>query len=252
MTYFESLDFVYRLIFARFDLTTWIWAIVTFCASLFILHLAWGRAWNKQWTFFKLPSVAIMSIVIAALCGAVMLTWLAANRSVAWLELQRTELTRQFTDSGTLNRRIFRAARERMGGGDASAAENALVLRNERDALTLAMAAATDITCPLTPSGPLGPGAPCRVRDPASVADEVVRGITVPSYPIVVSPQNPWIKAAVTLQLQEALEYATTRLRAGMTELEQALIVLMIILLSVQILSVPIAAVSDIRVHPSA
>lgn len=44
MTYFESLDFVYRLVFARFDLPVWIWSILAFVLSLVLVHFLWGLA----------------------------------------------------------------------------------------------------------------------------------------------------------------------------------------------------------------
>ena len=250
MTYFESLDFVYKLILTRFDLAAWIWAIIAFFIALLALHWGWGLIWNKKWTFFKRPAYATTSIVIALLCLVLVLFWFAADRSMTWLELQRAEFTRQFTESGKRNRDILVKARERIGI-EGNYADNTLTLRNERDTTALALTAASEVRCPLTASGPLGPGAPCRVRDPATVATEVVHSIPVASYPVTVSPQNPWTEAAVTAQLQEALSYALTRIRTGMDELKSPLPLLIILLISAQVLLVLGAAVSDIRVHPS-
>ncbi|HYN78363.1 MAG TPA: hypothetical protein VES73_11285 [Lamprocystis sp. (in: g-proteobacteria)] len=125
-----------------------------------------------------------------------------------------------------------------------------MALNSQRDLQVVAEVAAASVGCPLTPSGPLGAGAPCSVRDPVSVAQQVVRAIPAASYPLTVSPDNPWIKAAVTTQVQEALSYATPRLQAGMTELRTLMAVLFWSALIFQVLLVPIAAVSDIRVHP--
>lgn len=170
------------------------------------------------------PATAVISFVIASALGIATLFWFAADRSVSWIDLQRTELTRQFTESGTRNRRIFREAQERIAGS-VNATQNTIELRNERDTLTLALAAATDVSCPLASHGPLGLGAPCRMRDPSTVAEEVVRTIPIMSYPITVSPQNRWSEAAVSAQLDEALSFATNKLRPGMTELKDALFV---------------------------
>ncbi|WP_200388047.1 hypothetical protein [Thiocapsa imhoffii] len=223
--------------------------MVALVGSLVLVQWLWGRAWNRQWSFGKSPLVAVLSSICAVMIGLSTLFWFAADRSNTWLEMQRTELVRQFTESGTRNRRIFRTALERIGEST-SVAENALELRNERDTLTLAFAAASDVSCPLASKGPLGPGAPCRVRDATTVAEEVVRNIPVLTYPITVSPQNRWVEAAVTAQLDEALSFASTRLRAGTAELRQALGILMIVLITGQLLMVWVAAISDIRVHP--
>lgn len=249
MTYFESLSFVNGLVFSRLDLPVWTGAVVALIFSLMLVHLAWGIAWNRQWGFWKSPLVALFSIIFAFVIGFATLFWLAADRSNTWLDMQRTELVRQSTESGTRNRRIFRSAQERIGGST-SMTENALELRNERDTLTLAFAAASDVSCPLASKGPLGPGAPCRVRDATTVAEDVVRSIPVLTYPITVSPQNRWVEAAVTAQLDEALSYASTRLRAGTVELKQALGIFIAVLMAVQLLMVWVAALSDIRVHP--
>jgi hypothetical protein len=249
MTYFESLSFVYGLVFSRLDIPVWFWAVVALAGSLVLVQWVWGLAWNRQWGFWKSPVVAVFSIILAFMIGFATLFWFAADRSNTWLEMQRTELVRQSTESGTRNRRIFRSAQERIGG-NTSGTENALELRNERDTLTLAFAAASDVSCPLASKGPLGPGAPCRVRDATTVAEEVVRNIPVLTYPITVSPQNRWVEAAVTAQLDEALSYASTRLRAGTAELKHALGIFIVVLIVGQLLMVWFAAISDIRVHP--
>jgi hypothetical protein len=250
MTYFDSLDFAYRIVFTRFDFVTWLWAIAAFVASLVLLHLAWGRLWNSQWAMFRRPGVAVASILIGLFVGVSVLTLLAANRGVEWLDQQRTELVRQRTDCGSCNRRILVEARKRSGQVSVPD-DNAMVLHNEQDLSILAEVAAEDVHCPLTPSGPLGPGAPCHVRDPVSVAQAVVGKRPTVSFPVTVSPENPWIKAAVTAQLEEALSYATPKLRAGMTELKDGVLVLLWLALGIQFVMVPSFAVADIRIHPT-
>jgi len=249
MTYFESLNFVYQLVFERFDLPVWVWSILAAILSVVLLHWLWGLAWNAQWGMFRRPGVAAFSIVMAIVVLISALTWLAAGRAGDWLDQQRTELARQITDSGALNRRIFRDAREQLSktkGTD----ENAMTLNGPGDLEILAQAAAQHVRCPLTQTGPLGRGAPCRVREPVAVAQEVVRAIPAATFPLRVTPDNPWTKAAITAQIQEALSYAEPRLQAGMTELRNLTAVLFWIALGLLVLIVPIAAVSDIRVHP--
>ena len=249
MTYFDSLSFIYKLLLERFDFPPFVYATFVFLSSLFLGHLLWGFLWNRQWHFSLSVFAMIASIVIGSVLFITGLFWSAADRSVAWLELQREELSRQFTESGTRNRRIFRQFQVRMMGHENSG-NNTLVLRNEGDTLTLATVAASDVICPLTSKGPLGSGAPCRVRDAATVADEVVSKIPVNTYPITVSPQNIWVEAAVSAQLNEALNYAGSRLRKGMAELKQALLAIGILLLIMQLLIVAHRAVSDIRINP--
>lgn len=248
MTYFDSLQFVYRLVFERFDLIVWGWATVAFVLSLVGIHWLWGRAWNAQWGLLSRPGTALASLVLALLVGGAVLTWLAAERSGQWLELQRAELTRQVADSGSRNRRILVDARGGIGHGPD---ENTLTLRSNQDLMVLAQTAAADVRCPLTPSGPLGPGAPCRVRDPRAVAQDVVRTVAGADFPLDVSPDNPWIRAAVTARVEEALSFATPRLRAGMDELRTLVAVVLCLALGIQALMVPLAAVGDIRVNPS-
>lgn len=250
MTYFESLDFVYRLIFARFDVLVWVWSIVAFAFSLVCIHLLWGMAWNRQWSFFKRPNVATVNILLGLIIMLSALIWLAAGRSGEWLELQRTELTRQYTDSGLRNRRILVEAQKQLGH-ESMVGENALRIRNNADLQALAEVAARSVRCPLTQSGPLGPGSPCRVRDPVSVAQEVIRTTSAASFPMTLAPDNPWVSAAVATQVQEALSYATPLLRSGMSELKSLVFAIFWLALVVQIILVPISAVGDIRVHPT-
>jgi hypothetical protein len=198
---------------------------------------------------FRSPGVAVFSLVMAFVVFVSALTWLAAGRAGDWFDQQRSELTRQFTESGSRNRNIFLAAQEQLGkiGGPE---ENAMVLNGSRDLEILAQVAAQAIRCPLTQHGPLGRGAPCRVREPASVAQEVVRTIQAPSFPLTVTPDNPWTRAAITAQVQEALSYANPRLQAGMAEVRTLMAALFWIALGLQALVVLISAVADIRVHP--
>lgn len=249
MTYFESLDFVYRLVFERFDLLVWGVAILTFLLSIIFIHWLWGLGWNSHWSLFKRPSFSIFSFILAFIIGFSALIWLAADRSHEWLQQQRTELTRQFTDSGRRNRSVFTAACERIGQG-CDPSSNSMILKNQLDLQILTEIAAASVECPLTPSGPLGSGSPCRVRDTASVAQDVIRLIRPAAFPLTVSPDNQWTKSAVNIQIQEALSYATPKLRKGMDELQTLMAWLFLSALAIQLLIVQVAAVSDIRIHP--
>ncbi|WP_295441776.1 hypothetical protein [uncultured Thiodictyon sp.] len=250
MTYFDSLDFVYQLVLSRFDLTVWIWAIIAFCASLFALNLGWGLLWNSQWTLFKHPGTVIATLIIALFVFASTLSWLGADRSARWLDDQRAELTSQFTRDGARNLRILRAARDRIGSQEGTA-NNTLTLRSERDAMALASVAAADVRRPLTPSGPLGPGAPFQVRDPAEVAAEVIHSLPAVSYPITVKPQNEWTETALAAQVQAAVSYVTKQLVPGIDELKYALAWAIGLLALSQLVIVRFAAISDIRIQPS-
>jgi hypothetical protein len=250
MTYYDSLSFVYQLVLERFDFPPFVYATILFLSSLFLGHLLWGFLWNRQWRFALSIFAMIASIMIASLLFITGLFWSAADRSMTWVDLQRKELSRQYTESGTRNRRIFQKVQVHITG-DENFVGNTLILRNESDTLTLATIAASDVTCPLTNHGPLGPGAPCRVRDAATVAEEVVRNIPVNSYPITVLPKNRWVEAAVSAQLNESLNYAGPRLHTGMAELKQALVITGILFLFIQLLVVAHSAVSDIRINPS-
>lgn len=250
MTYYESLDFIYRLIFARFDLVVWLWSIIAFGLTMIIVHWLWGKAWNKQWAFFKRPVSAITSIILGLTVMLSVLTWLAAERSSEWLELQRIELTRQYTDSGLRNRRILTEAQNQLGN-ESMVGENALRIRNTAELQLLTEVAAGSVRCPLTQSGPLGPGAPCRMRDPVSVAQEVMQSTPAAIYPMTLSPDNLWISGAVATQVQEALSYATPKLRTGMRELQDFVYSIFWIAIIAQIILVAISAISDIRIHPT-
>jgi hypothetical protein len=251
VTYFESLSFVYRLVFARFDPPVWVWSIMALLLTLLLLHWGWGRLWNRQWGLFTSPGTGVFSLLLAFLVGVSTLVYVAAGRSEQWLDLQRQTLPKRLADSGSLNRRIFKAARNRLDKPAASD-ENRMSLDNARELLLFTETAAAQPFCPLRPSGPLGPDAPCELRDPVSVAQEVVASLPPTIYPLSVSPDNPWFKQAVEVQVQAALEQMTPLLRQGMRELRSTALLVLVGAIAVVVIFVPIAAVSDIKVYPKA
>lgn len=251
MTYFESLSFVYRLVFARFDAPVWMWSIIAVLLTLLLLHWGWGRLWNRQWGLFTSPAMGATSLLLALVVGVSTLVYVAAGRSEQWLDMQRQTLPKRLADSGSLNRRIFKAARNRLDK-PAGPVENRMSLDNGRELLLFTETAASQPFCPLRPSGPLGPDAPCELRDPVSVAQEVVASMPPTVYPLSVSPDNPWFKQAVEVQVQAALEQMTPLLRQGMRELGSTALLALIGAIAIVVIFVPVAAVADIEVYPKA
>jgi hypothetical protein len=249
MTYFESLSFVYRLVFARFDPPVWVWSIGALLLTLLVLHWGWGRLWNRHWGLFTSPGMGITSLLLALLVGASTQIYVAADRSEQWLDLQRATLPKQLADSGSLNRRIFQEARGRLGQPPGPV-ENEMTLRDAGELEVATESAAAAVRCPLRPSGPLGPGAPCQLRDPVSLAQEIVSRMPASAYPLVVSPDNPWFRAAVSAQVQAALDHAAPLLREGTRELKGTALMVLVGALTLIVIVVPMAAVSNIQVHP--
>ncbi|WP_295390452.1 hypothetical protein [uncultured Thiodictyon sp.] len=249
MTYFDSLNFVYQLVSARLDLVVVLWALIALVLSLVLLHWLWGLAWNTSWGLFTRPSLAAFGTVAALVIGSSALFWLGAERVGTWLQLQAATLPKQMASDPALRYDIFVTAQQQLAL-TSGAADNEMALRNRRDLETLAQTAASLVRCPLTRSGPLGPGAPCQMRNPDEVAQETLQEIPPKAFPLTVTDDNPWVAYAVTTQIQAALSDATPKLTAGAAELRIVLAALFWIFIGLQVLIVPIAAVSDIRVHP--
>ncbi len=249
MTYFDSLAFVYQLVLARFDLMVWGWSILALVLSLVALHWLWGLAWNARWGLFTRPGMAAFGIVCALAIGGSALIWLAAGRAGTWLQLQATALPQRLSNDPALLYDIFTTAQQQLGLAP-GAAENEMTLRDRGALETLAQVAASQVSCPLTRSGPLGPGAPCQLQNPDDVAQKTLQANPAGAFPLIVTPDNPWVAYAVTAQVQAALGDATPKLAKGMAELRTLMAALFWIAIALQVLIVPIVAVTDIHVHP--
>ena len=249
MTYFDSLEFVYQLIAARFDLVVWVSAVAVFAFALIVLFWLWGRIWNAEWSFFSSGSAFVLGFILALTAGASMLAWQGSTRSVLWLEQQQVVLERQLADSGSRNRKILVDTRQRLGGGSGGN-ENVLQINDVAELTVLAEVAAASVSCPLTRSGPLSTAILCRPRDPATVAREVVQNSPPPSYPISMSPDNPWVREAIASQVRAVLSHATPLLFSGMREIEKTSKILLTLSLVILMIFIPMFALGDIRVSP--
>lgn len=257
MNIIDAAEFAYRLNFSHFDLAAWVWAIFFFLLSFFVLGLFWGMMWNRKWGFFgHLPS-AFMSFLCALVLGIVAFGWFGAHRTSAWIEEQRTVLASQLANSGMINREALKDAWGKLqplgGQKDIVPPEeggNELRLNSAQDAKVLAHCAATAIKTPLLRVGPFAFGAPCYVRDPAAVAEDVAAAVTAPAYPVIVSPANEWTKAAVTNQVGTAVESANRSLSTPIQSLKTALLWLGLLVLAIQLVSIPICALNDIKEYP--
>jgi hypothetical protein len=249
MTYFESLNFVYQLVSARLDFVVVLWTLIAIILSLVFLHWLWGLAWNARWGLFTHPGLAAFNIVAALVIGGSALLWLGAGRADTWLQEQAATLPQQFASDPALRYDIFETARQQLGL-PSGAVDNEMSLRDKRDLETLTRTAASLVHCPLTRFGPLGPGAPCQMQNPDEVAQQTLQAVPAGAFPLTVTDDNPWVAYAVTTQVQAALSDATPKLTAGSAELRTVLSTLFWIAIALQVLIVPIVAVSDIHVHP--
>jgi hypothetical protein len=114
----------------------------------------------------------------------------------------------------------------------------------------LAEVGASEVKRPLSTQGPFRFGTSLNVRDPKVVADEVLRAITAPVYPITVSPENAWSKAAITNQVTNALDSTLKILKQPMEELAKALLILQITLFLVHAGLIARASYNDINTNP--
>ena len=249
MTYFDSLAFVYQLVLARFDLMALGWSVIALMLSLVLLHWLWGLAWNTRWGLFTRPGMAAFGIVCALTIGASALIWLAAGRASSWLQQQATALPQKLSNDPALRYDIFTTAQQQLGLPPGPV-ENEMTLRDRGALETLAQVAASQVRCPLTRSGPLGPGAPCQLQNPDDVAQKTLHANPMGAFPLTVTPNNPWVTYAVTAQVQAALSDATPKLATGMAELRTLMATLFWFAVALQVLIVPIRAVADIRIHP--
>ena len=97
---------------------------------------------------------------------------------------------------------------------------------------------------------PFSHGAPFLVREPDAVALDVVDAVPAPVYPVIVTPDNEWSKAAVTAQVVFAFDYATQSVENPLAELRFALLCFCAVVLVIQVIFTPVAACGDIQENP--
>jgi hypothetical protein len=129
---------------------------------------------------------------------------------------------------------------------------NELRLSRDDDSRLLVEEAASAIRGPLLAKAPFCFGVPCQVRDSDVVADDLLKTISPPAYPVIVSPDNEWSKAAIKDQVRTAFDSASKQIRQPMEDLKTALVALGIVVLLIQLVSIPIAACRDIKENPKA
>jgi hypothetical protein len=91
---------------------------------------------------------------------------------------------------------------------------------------------------------------PVTVRDPAAVAEDVVAAIPAPTYPVPVTPDNAWSKAAITAQVATAMESAARDLALPVQKLKTSLVSLGALIFLIQVVLIPVAATKDIHENP--
>jgi hypothetical protein len=122
-------------------------------------------------------------------------------------------------------------------------------LNSRSDAHALAETAAA-VKQALLHSGPFMLGAPVHVRDPQLVAQDVLSAAPAPNYPVIVTPDNAWTRAAVVDQVNTAFEFLAQNLPKPMSDLKTALTVLIFVLVGLQLVLTPVSAINDIKASP--
>jgi len=259
MSVFTAFEFALKLIFTNQEPAAFVWAFAAFLASFIILGLFWGLCWNHKWGVFGHWPSALMNGLFALGFALIVLAMFGAKNSPVWMERQREAVARQLTTSGTLNREIFRNAAKTLqplGGQNelTPPAEGGMELRlnNAEEATVLAKEAASSVKGPLQSQLPFSFGMDCLVRDSATVADEVVAGIIVPAYPVIVSPDNEWSQTSVKQQINTAMDAAGKAVVVPMENLATSLTWTFALILLLQILLTALSAYRDIKENPSA
>lgn len=199
----------------------------------------------------------IVSIICSCALAAAVLAWFGSHRALTWIANQREALTRQVANSGTLNRETLRKAwgsLQPLGGQSEilppTEGGNELRLHNNEEARILAKAAAETVKQPLRMQAPFAFGLPASFTDPDDIAEEVLKNITPPTYPIVVSPDNEWSRAAITAQVSSAIDAATRMLRKPLDDLNVSLVWAMVLAGMIQLGLTALSACRDIKVNP--
>jgi hypothetical protein len=258
MSLTKSLEFSLPLIFSQFDLAGWLWAAVVFLLSFVVIGLFWGMCWNRKWAFFG-HSPSLVCSAISALCLAiVILEYRGSIQLAAWIETRQNLVSGELSDSGSINRQIFRSTWDKLyplGGQSGLTAPlqggNELRLNGEDDARVLLKEAASAIKQPLLAKAPFSFGVACYVRDPDVVADDIIKTISPPTYPVLVSPDNEWSKAAIEDQVRTAFDSALKQTRQPMEVLKTTLMALGAVVILIQLVWIPIAACRDIKENPT-
>lgn len=257
MDFYDSFLISARVLLHRGDVTAILAAITAFLLCFLGFGLFWGLMWNRKWSLLGHLASSSFSVVFALLVSAIVLGLFGAVRTPQWIETEREILARQLVGSGSVNREAFRIAWERLqplGGQEGltppAQGGNEIRLSNASDAKILARAAAEAVKRPLMAHGPFASGVPAFMRDPETVAEDVVTVIAAPSYPVMVSPDNEWSRAAVTAQVGAAIDSAAKQLRQPLAELTTVLYWALGIVFFLQIGMTALNACRDIREHP--
>lgn len=253
----DALAFSLKLIYSNLDFATLGIAIFIFLATIIVLGLFWGKCWNKQWNLLGNLPAGTLSILLASLLVIISLGWLGGHSGSTWLDRQRDLLTRQLSSSGLLNREGFRRAwdiLQPLGGQEnltpPGEGGNELRLNSEEDARVLASSSGDSVKGSLLGQGPFLFGAPCFVGDSSIVAEDVVKTVVNPSYPVIVSPENQWSKAAVAYQVGVAFDSASRALRDPLKDLKTKMILAAIVIILLHLAATALFACGDIKAHP--
>jgi hypothetical protein len=255
----KSIEFSLRLIFSQFDFFAWLWAAAVFLFSFFVVGLFWGMCWNRKWAYFGHSPSLVCSAISASCLAIVILEYHGAIQLGAWIETQQNLVTGELSDSGSVNRQIFRSAWDKLYtlGGQSGLTPppeggNELRLSRDDDARLLLKEAASVMKQPLVAKAPFCFGVPCHVRDSDVVADDIIKTISPPAYPVIVSPDNAWSKAAIKDQVRTAFDSASKQIHQPMEDLKTVLMALGVVVFLIQLVWIPIAACRDIKENPHA
>lgn len=213
----------------------------------------WGRLWNKVWGFSFMGST-IFSLVSTAIVGGLLLAKGGCDNAVSWLDLQRDEITESLTESGSLNRQIFKEAwsglrQSQEGLTPAEQGGQRLNIINQKAAELLAEKAATIVRLELLKQTPFEIGAPFLLKDPKIVAKQVVEVVSY-TYPVTVTPVNELTRLSIVSQIDASIEHASSKLRDSMSDLSKSLFWLIIMTMIAQLIWIQRASLNDIKINP--
>jgi len=222
----ESLTTGLRVFYETSQLSQWL-AACGLVALAVLLGWASGKMFNKNWNLLNRPGALLFLLGLGLASASLWAVGNGLTQYTNWLQEKAETVEEELQESGSLNRDIFNNAWDSLLpiGGQAELMpvnEGGREIRiNSVEDLQLFTEAAADVGGREIRSRfrrYLG-GEEVSILPAAAVSKEVIHEVAKPIFPFIISPDNKWTKATVSIQtnyaFEKLVEPSTTRVNSG-------------------------------------
>jgi len=62
----NTMEYAARLVFSRFDFSTWLWVVFAFLFSFVAIGFLWGCLWNRKWGYLGHITSMVLNLASSA------------------------------------------------------------------------------------------------------------------------------------------------------------------------------------------